>query len=115
MKQLLFAIAAVLCASGVFAQKSVALVRHITMVGGKENEQRLVISKANGENKTIALQQRYSDIGNQEQIESDNQVIIKEFTELLNEGYRLVESNGTAGGYTTQSNHREIIYIFVKD
>lgn len=116
MKKLLLITLSVFLFSGVFAQeKSVAIVRHITLFGGGEKQQRLVISKPDGITETVALQQRYSDIGNAEQIASDNQEIIKVFTALLNDGYELKESNSTAGGPGQTSAYREIMYIFVKN
>jgi len=126
MKKLLFTMVAILCVSGVFAQKSVAVVRHINWLGHKKKnvEQRLIVSKPGESGKVIELEQRYLDTGMNEAIMSDDQKVIEVFSELLNEGYSLASSSSStfavaqsgsiySGGSPTGG--REIIHIFVKD
>jgi len=95
MKKLLFTMVAILCVSGVFAQKSVAVVRHINWLGHKKKnvEQRLIVSKPGESGKVIELEQRYLDTGMNEAIMSDDQKVIEVFSELLNEGYSLASSS----------------------
>ena len=97
MKKLLFTMVAILCVSGVFAQKSVAVVRHINWLGHKKKnvEQRLIVSKPGESGKVIELEQRYLDTGMNEAIMSDDQKVIEVFSELLNEGYSLASSSSS--------------------
>lgn len=126
MKNILFTIATILCASGVFAQKSVVVVRHINWLGHKKKhtEQRLIVSRPGESGKVIDLEQRYLDTGMNDAIMSDDQKVIEVFSGLLNEGYSLASSSSStfavaqsgsiySGGSPTGG--REIIYIFIKD
>lgn len=120
-KKVLFTLAAILCFSGAFAQeKSVAIVRHINMLGMNDAAQRLIVSRPDQEVQVIQLKQRYIDKGMNDQIAEDNQTIIKVFTEFLSDGYKLAASNSTpfvsmTKGFSTQSGGRETIYIFIKE
>lgn len=111
--------------TGIVAQEnSVAIVRHITSLGGKEKHQKLVVSVQGKPSETILLEQQY--FNDTESIASDDQKIIGVFSGLLNDGYKLIESNSSDfDRFFNQTNQeaypvypvgaREIIYVFIKD
>lgn len=121
MKKLLFTLLATICFSGLFAQeKSVAIVRHIIMIGQPEDQQRLIVSRPGVEAEIIDLKQRYMNKAMNKEIDHDNQEMIRVFTSLLNEGYELETSSDlsfTAGaaGFSSHNGGRETIYIFIKE